>query len=224
MLNSQPAAVIFDLDGVLIDSSPYHYRKWVQFFTERGVAFDPEKLPRQILGPRNDVILRQFFGNRLTEGEIRFLTQDLERRFREAIGPHAQPLPGIPTLIKGIHAAGIPMAVASSAVAKNVEFIVAALGLKSYFRFLLNGDEVTHPKPDPEIYLQAAAKLGKPAAACVVFEDTYVGVEAAKRAGMKCVAIASTFSSEELRSHTKADLVVETVEGLTVKNLRDLFA
>jgi beta-phosphoglucomutase-like phosphatase (HAD superfamily) len=115
------------------------------------------------------------------------------------------------------------MAVASSAMAKNVEFVVDALGFRPYFRCLVSGDEVTHPKPDPEIYLRTARKLGVEPTGCVAFEDSFVGVEAAKRAGMRCVAIASTFPAAELQQQTQADLIVPGFEGLTLGALRGLF-
>ena len=115
------------------------------------------------------------------------------------------------------------MAVASSAIPKNIEFVVDALGFRPYFHTMVSGDEVTHPKPDPEIYLKAAAKLGYEPGRCVAFEDSFVGVEAAKRAGMKCVGSASTFPIEDLRRETRADLVVASFESLDLERLRALF-
>jgi beta-phosphoglucomutase len=115
------------------------------------------------------------------------------------------------------------MAVASSAMSKNVEFIVDALGFRHYFAYLVTGDEVTHPKPDPEIYLKAARHLGLEPARCVAFEDSFVGVESAKRAGMKCVGIASTFPVVELRGQSQADLAVGGFEELNLSRLRQLF-
>jgi beta-phosphoglucomutase-like phosphatase (HAD superfamily) len=116
------------------------------------------------------------------------------------------------------------MAVASSAMAENVEFVVDALGFRPYFRCLVSGDEVAHPKPDPEIYLRTARKLGVEPAGCVAFEDSFVGIEAAKRAGMRCVAIASTFPAAELRQQTQADFIVPGFEGLTLPALQGLFS
>jgi beta-phosphoglucomutase-like phosphatase (HAD superfamily) len=115
------------------------------------------------------------------------------------------------------------MAVASSAMAKNVEFVVDVLGFRPYFCCLVSGDEVARPKPDPEIYLRTASILGVEPAGCVAFEDSFVGIEAAKRAGMICVAIASTFPAAELRKQTRADLIVPGFEGLTLGDLGGLF-
>lgn len=218
-----PAAVIFDMDGVLVDSNPFHLRKWADFLRAHQVAFDPEGLPEQIFGKRNDTAFRFFFGDKLTAEDRRRLGEELEARFREVFRPHARPLPGLASLVEECHRAGIPMAVASSAMAKNVEFIVDVLGFRPHFRCLVTGDEVTHPKPDPEIYLKTARKLGLEPRLCLAFEDSFVGVESAKSAGMKCIAIGSTFPLEELRRQTRADLVVPGFEAVTLGTLRKLF-
>ncbi|HUI42354.1 MAG TPA: HAD family phosphatase [Terriglobia bacterium] len=220
---SPPDAVIFDMDGVLIDSNPYHLAKWAEFLGERGVPFDPEKLPDQILGQRNDAALRLFFGPNLTSEQRHALSEDIEARFRASFEPHARPLPGLLTLIRECHAAGIPMAVASSAMKKNVDFVVEALGLAPYFEVLLNGDEVSRPKPDPEIYLRAAEHLKVSPSRAVAFEDSPVGIEAVVRAGIQCVAIASTFPFESLRDETGANCVVRSFEEMNLEGLRRLF-
>jgi HAD superfamily hydrolase (TIGR01509 family) len=211
------------MDGVLVDSNPFHLQKWIDLLNEHGIPYDPAALPIQILGSRNDTAFRLFFGPGLTREESRQLSEELEARFRRDFKPHARPLPGLESLIAGAHGAGIPMAVASSAMTKNVTFVVDALGFRPYFRALVTGDEVSHPKPDPEIYLKAAAKLGREPALSVAFEDSFVGIESAKRAGMKCVGIASTFLAEELRRQTPADLVVASFEELDLERLGRLF-
>ena len=217
-----PKAVIFDMDGVLIDSNPFHLRKWIDLLNSHRIPFRPEDLPQYVLGQRNDTAFRYFFGPELTAAEIARLSDELEKKFREEFRPHARPLPGLERLMDECHRAGIPMAVASSAMAKNVEFVVDALGFRKYFRCLVSGDEVSRPKPDPEIYLKVAGKIGLHPAGCVAFEDSFVGVESAKRAGMKCVAIASTFPRDQLER--AADLAVPSFESLTLDRLRRLFA
>jgi beta-phosphoglucomutase len=221
--NSLPAALIFDMDGVLVDSNPFHLQKWMDLLNRRGVPFSPEELPKQILGQRNDAAFRHFFAPGLSQKEILSLSEELEASFRDVFKPHAKPLPGLEALLKESKQAGKPMAVASSAMTKNVEFIVDALGFRPYFRCLVSGDGVSRAKPDPEIYLKAAAKLACDPAACVGFEDSFVGIEAVKRAGMKCVAIASTFPFEELEQQTRADLTVTSFQELDLQKLGRLF-
>jgi HAD superfamily hydrolase (TIGR01509 family) len=216
-----PAAVIFDMDGVLVNSNPYHLAKWVDFLDHRKISYKEEELPELILGKRNDTAFRHFLGSDLTPGESKRLSEEIEETFRRVFKPHAKPLPGLDALIKECHAAGVPMAVASSAVRTNIELVVDALGYRPYFRTMVSGDEVTHAKPDPEIYLKAAGHLGIDAADTVGFEDSYVGIGAVKNAGMKCVAIASTFPFERLVP--LADLVIPTFEDITLERLRTLF-
>lgn len=216
-----PAAVIFDMDGVLVNSNPYHLAKWIDFLDRHQIRYKEEELPELILGKRNDTAFGHFLGPNLTREESKRLSEEIEETFRRVFKPHARPLPGLDNLIKECHAAGIPMAVASSAVRANIEFVVDALGYRSYFRTMVSGDEVTHAKPDPEIYLKAAEHLGIDPAQAVAFEDSYVGIGAVKNAGMKCVAIASTFPIERLIP--LADLAIPTFEGINLEKLRTLF-
>jgi HAD superfamily hydrolase (TIGR01509 family) len=218
-----PEAIIFDMDGVLVDSNPFHLRKWVALFKAHGIPFDEQELPKVVLGPPNEVTFPRYMGKDLSREQMAALSEELEENFRRAIGPHARAFPGVRSFIEACHAQGIAMAVASAAIGKNVEFLISALGLRLYFRELLTGDEVTHPKPHPEVYLKTAGKLGVSPAACAVFEDSFVGIEAAKRAGMKCIAIASTFPADELRQETRADLILPSFEAVSLQTVRSLF-
>ena len=218
-----PAAVIFDMDGVLVDTNPFHVRKWAALLTEYGIAFDRTTLSNQVLGPGNDPTLRHFFEERITADDRARLSEELEARFRAAFAPHAKPFPGVERLITECHDHGVPVALASAAMSKNVFFILDALQLRSSFQVVLTGDEITQSKPHPEIFSKAAQELALPPAECVVIEDSFVGIEAAKRAGMKCVAVASTFPESELRARTQANLVVQTLEALNLQKLRGLF-
>jgi HAD superfamily hydrolase (TIGR01509 family) len=216
-----PAAVIFDMDGVLVNSNPYHLAKWVEFLDHRKISYKKEELPELILGTRNDAAFRHFLGPDLPAEETHRLSEEIEETFRKVFKPHAKPLPGLDALIRECQAAGIPMAVASSAVRSNIEFVVDALGYRPYFQTMVSGDDVTHAKPDPEIYLKAASYLGVDPADAVAFEDSYVGIGAVNNAGMKCVAIASTFPIEKLEP--LADLAVPSFEDLNLEKLRALF-
>lgn len=212
------------MDGVLVDSNPYHVQKWAEFLRNREIPYDEKELPQQILGQRNDHAFRFFFGQEITAEEMRRLEEDLEENFREAFRPHARPSPGLEVFIRELHAASVPIALASSAMRQNIEFIVDALGFRSFFQSILSGEDVQLPKPHPEIYLKSAENLGMEPADCVAFEDSFVGIEAVKAAGMKCVAIASTFPFEELRKRTRADWVATGFEEVTLEKVRGLFA
>jgi HAD superfamily hydrolase (TIGR01509 family) len=218
-----PTAIIFDMDGVLVDSSPFHLRKWMRLLEAHGIPFDEQELRTIVLGPANDVIFRRFLGNHLTRERVSELSEELDANFRREIGPNPPAIPGVRRFLEECRGEGIAMAVASAAIASNVKFLLAALGVREYFREVLAVNATTHPKPHPEIYLKTAENLGMDPAACAVFEDSFVGIGAAKRAGMKCVAIASTFSAEELRCGTHADLIVPDFEAVSLDALRQLF-
>ena len=218
-----PAAIIFDMDGVLVDSNPFHLRKWIDVFRAHEIPFDEQELPKIIMGPANDSIFRRFLGNDLTPEQLAELGEELEQNFRREIGPHARAFPGVRLFVEECHAHGIAMAVASAAIAKNVNFLVSALGLRDYFRAMMTANEITHPKPHPEIYLKTANRLGVEPAGCLVFEDSFVGIEAAKRAGMICVAIASTFPAEDLRRETHADLILPSFEAVSLQTVHQFF-
>lgn len=222
--NSLPAAAIFDMDGVLVNSNPYHVEKWIEYLKEKGVSFVEEEVPRKILGMHNDDAFRAYFGGLMSRDEMREEGEALEARFRKVFRPHAQPMPGVVSLLNELRSASIPMAVASSGIRSNVEFVVEVLGIRPFFQFLITGDDVRAHKPDPEIYLAAAAKLGVAPGQCVAFEDSFAGIGAVKNAGMKCVAIASTFPSEDLESKTRADRVVKGFDELSLDAIRGLFA
>lgn len=211
------------MDGVLIDSNPFHLQIWSEFLRTHHVPFNPETLGAEIFGQRDDKALRMFFGADLSREQSVLWSEELEHNFREAFRAHARPLPGVSELIRECQAQGIPMGVASSAMKKNVDFVVETLRLRSCFRTVVSGDEVSHPKPDPEIYLAAAAHLGTQPSRIVAFEDSPIGIEAVVRAGMKCVAIASTFPIEQLRNGTGAHAVVRSFEELNLERLGDLF-
>ena len=223
MNSSLPTAVVFDMDGVLVDTNPFHVQKWEALLTEQGIVFDRKGLPKQVLGPGNDPILRHFFGERLTADERIRLGDELEARFRLAFAPDAKPFAGVERLIVECQEHGVRVALASAAIRKNVFFILDVLKLRQCFDAVLTADEITHSKPHPEIYEKTAQKLGLLPGASVVIEDSFAGIEAAKGAGMKCVAVASTFPAAELRAHTHADLVIESLEALQLEDLRGLF-
>jgi beta-phosphoglucomutase len=220
--SSIPAAAIFDMDGVLVDSNPFHLRKWVNLLDKHGIHYQPEDLPEQVLGRRNSSAFRFFFGSNLSDEDVRSRSEELEAEFRHTFEPHARPLAGLEALLDDLERARMPMAVASSAMAKNVEFVLKTLGFRRFFPLIVTGDDVARPKPDPEIYLLTARRLGLEPTTCVAFEDSFVGIESAKRAGMKCVGIASTFPLEELQ--TRTDLAVQSFEDLSLEKLRELFA
>jgi beta-phosphoglucomutase family hydrolase len=211
-------AVIWDMDGVLADTAPYHLLAWRETFAKMGISFTEEDFNRSF-GIRNDAIIKNVLGEQTTKAEIDTIAREKEATFRRIIGKNIKPLPGALKLLKALDERGIKMAIASSTPIENIRLIVGSLGIGKYFQAVITGNDVTESKPSPQVFLLAAQRLGVEPKNCIVFEDAVAGVKAAKSAGMYCVAITSSHPREKLK---QADLVVDTLEELTVKDLENL--
>ncbi|MEI9971951.1 MAG: HAD family phosphatase [Ignavibacteriota bacterium] len=185
-------ALIFDMDGVIVDSNPLHREAWTAFNRRHGVETTDAMLER-MYGRRNDQIVRDFFGASLAEDVVAAHGAAKEELYREMLGDRIEQ-----TLVTGLRQfletyRDIPMALATNAEPENVNFVLDRAGLRTYFRAIVDGHQVTHPKPHPEIYLRAASLLGIAPANCIVLEDSHTGVAAGKAAGMRVVGIGTTY-------------------------------
>ena len=212
------AAVIWDMDGVLADTAPHHLLAWQETFAKRGINFTEADFKRGF-GIRNDAIIKNTLGEQVTEAEIETIAREKEATFRRIIGKDVKPLPGALELLQALDERGVKMAIASSTTIENIRLIIGSLGIKKYFKAVVTGHDVTEGKPSPQVFLLAAKRLGAEPRNCIVFEDAVAGVKAAKSAGMYCVAVSNTHPREKL---TEADLIVETLEMVTVKDLEKL--
>lgn len=188
-------ALILDMDGVIVDSNPLHRKVWAEYNLRFGVETD-ENMQQRMYGRRNDDIVRDFFGAHLTDEEVRAHGAAKERLFRDTMRPVIQEalVPGVREFLERHR--GEPIGMATNAEPANVGFLLDAARLRPYFRAVVDGHQVSHPKPHPEIYLRAAELLGAEPRECVVFEDSLTGIEAARAAGMAVVGL--TTSHEEL--------------------------
>jgi beta-phosphoglucomutase family hydrolase len=184
-------ALIFDMDGVVVDSNGVHRETWTRFNRQFGLE-TTEAMLEFMYGRRNDEIVRGFFGADLPAAEVAARGAAKERLFRETMAGRVEEhlTPGLRAFLERHRRQ--PMALASNAEPANVEFILEEAGLGGYFRAVVNGHQVRRPKPYPDIYLRAAELLGTPPADCIVFEDSHSGVEAARAAGMRVAGIGST--------------------------------
>ncbi len=212
-------AAMFDMDGVIIDSNPFHKISLEIFCKKYGFTFTEEDLRTKLFGRRNAEWIPLIFGD-LTEEEIEKYSYEKEALFREVYKDDIVPLEGLVEFLKALETAGIPRAVATSAPPENVDFTLKMTYLEELFGVKLNSTHVTEGKPHPEIYLKTAEAMGYAPADTVVFEDSLAGVESGKRAGAKVVGIASTHTAEELH---QADLVVPDFTHLTVEKVAALF-
>jgi beta-phosphoglucomutase family hydrolase len=184
-------ALIFDMDGVLIDSNPAHRDAWEVYNRRHGV--ETTAAMHQIMyGKRNDQIIRTFLGQDLSDADVLAHGEAKEALYRETVQPRIAGMlvPGVRRFLAAT--AGLPLAVATNASRVNLDFILREAELASFFPVAVDGHQVTRPKPDPEIYLLAARLLKVDPQACVVFEDSRAGVEAGLAAGMRVVGISTT--------------------------------
>ena len=214
-----PRALVWDLDGVIVDSAEAHNRSWVAMAREFGVPYDPDKDFRAIFGRHNTDIITTLWG--ITDPEvIRRMANTKESYFRrEAM--HLRPLPGVLELVKALRSAGWKQAIGSSAPLENVRILLEATGLTEYMDAIASGDDVTRGKPDPQVFLIAFQRLVVAPKHGLVIEDAPAGVQAAKRAGAACLAVTTTQRCETLEK-AGADLVVDSLREVSVETLERL--
>jgi beta-phosphoglucomutase len=184
-------ALLFDVDGVLVDSNPVHVASWAAYLARFGIPFDEETRQR-MYGQHNYSLVRSLFGSHLTHDEILAHGTAKEALYREMMAGQLERcvLPGLRDFLAALPP--LPLAVASNAERANVDFVLRRAGLEPYVPIALDGSQVERPKPCPDIYLLAAARLAVAPVDCIVFEDSHSGVESARAAGMRVVGIAST--------------------------------
>lgn len=208
-------AALFDMDGTLVDNTLAHMRAFEIFCARYGVTGWKEKLS-QAFGMGNDDIMRLIMPAELIrERGLASLAEEKEAIYREIYAPEIHPVEGLVPLLESLRAAGVRCAVGSSGCRANVDFVLEKCRIGEFFDARISGDRVTRCKPDPEIYLTAAAALGVAPADCVVFEDAKAGIESARRAGVgRVVALATTLPREVLERETDADVIGETFADL----------
>jgi beta-phosphoglucomutase family hydrolase len=185
-------AFLFDMDGVIVDSNPLHRESWAEYNRRHGVE-TTEAMQQQMYGKRNDMIVRNYLGQHLTDAEVFAHGAAKEQLYREKLAPRLNE-----TLVPGLAAflerhPDMPKAVASNAEPANIEFVLQKAGLARFFLVVVDGQQVANPKPRPDVYLRAAELLGIAPANCVVFEDSLGGVAAGLAAGMRVIGITTTY-------------------------------
>lgn len=213
-----PKAILWDMDGVLADTSQLHFETWERVLVEQGIPFDRQKF-HLIYGLKNRELLPYLTDRPLEPEWIEWIADQKELAFRQALHGHLSPQPGVVKWLKRFKKWGYRQAVASSAPPENVEVLVDELGIRKYFDALVTPGDLPG-KPDPAVFLLAANQLGVPPQYCVVIEDSIPGIEAARRSGMRCIAVTTTNPPETLM---QADIVVGTINQLTLEQVDALF-
>ncbi len=212
-------AVLWDMDGVIVDTYAGHYLSWKQALEEVGQPYE-EDVFRRTFGMNNRLILATIYGHEPEEEFIQKVSERKEVLFREDIKGKVQPLPGVLDWLERFKKMGLKQAVASSAPQANIDALLTELQIRHYFGAEAAGSNLKG-KPDPAVFLLAAERLGVDPANCLVIEDSIAGVEAAKRAGCTCLAVLTTNQASELG---KADLILKDLSALTSDHLKPLFA
>ncbi len=191
-------AVIFDMDGVICHTNPFHSQAFQKFFAKRNLHPSEEEFAQHMYGKSNSYIFKHFLKREVKGEEFRKLEDEKEGLFREIYEPQINPIAGFLDFLNGLKLNGIKTAVATSAPKANMDLIVNRLGLDTKMESFLASEDVDTHKPEPEVYLKSAKNLLVHPDNCVVFEDSYSGVSAAINAGMKVVGVLSSHSKEEL--------------------------
>jgi len=197
------------MDGVLVDTGDFHFQAWHEILLDYGIEFSYE-LHQETFGTNNASILSLLLGEKLTPELLFEISALKEERFRAAIRGHARPLPGVQIWLERLRKGGARQGIGSSAPMDNIDALLGELGLRGYFDAIVSGEELP-AKPDPTLFLEVARQLGIPSGGCVVVEDAVAGVEAAKRAGMNCIAVTTTNQAQALSA---ADVVVDRLDAL----------
>jgi beta-phosphoglucomutase family hydrolase len=201
--------VLWDLDGVLVDTGEFHYQAWSQILPAYGLQMTREFF-QATFGMNNTGVLSALLGRRPEPELLTELSDRKERRFRQVLRGQVQPLPGVHLWLERLKTEGVPQAIASSAPQANIDVILDELNLRAYFAAVVTGVDLPG-KPDPTLFLKAARLIDVSPERCIVVEDAVAGVEAAKRAGMKCIAVTNTNPPHALKA---ADLVVDRLDTL----------
>lgn len=206
-------ACIFDMDGVLIDSGVWHRAAWQALLAEMGLDPARPDFWRLTIGRPGEEAVPLLLGKTLPDGEARRLARRKRDLYVELARGGLRAVEGAPAFIEHLARRGIPRAVGTSASRMDVERMLGAVGLRRHFEVVVTSEDVRLGKPDPEVYVLAARRLGAAPGACVVFEDSVVGIQAARRAGMRAIGVTTAYGEEELRA-AGAEVVIGDFEGL----------
>lgn len=199
-------AAIFDLDGTLVDNNSFHLKTWLQYLQNKGRIVTEEEYRQHFNGRTNKDVLEYIFDKKLTAEEALPYSLEKEELYREIYKEHIKPVNGLPELLEAFLQENIPMAIATSGIQPNIDFMFKHLPIKKYFPIVINSSHVVLGKPHPEIYQKAAEALAVDPANCLVFEDAVVGIQSARDAGMHVVALTTTEAPEALSA---ADMIIK---------------
>ncbi|GIW78567.1 MAG: beta-phosphoglucomutase [Gemmatales bacterium] len=213
--------LIWDVDGTLVDTGDLHYWAWKKLADELGFPFTRDDFT-STFGWRNPEIIRKLFGSRFGDAEIADLANRKEDFYKQAAREQGVTLlPGANSLLRAAKEAGWRQAIGSSAPRGNIDLILELTGSAGYFSAIVSQEDTERGKPDPQVFQIAAQRLQVEPACCIVFEDAPVGVQAAKSAGMKCIAVRFLdHHSQQALQAAGADLIVDSLESISFETIK----
>jgi len=213
-------AVIFDMDGVICHTNPYHSIAFREFFSVRDLAPSDEDFAQHMFGKSNSYILSHFLQRPIAGAELLQMEEEKEGLFRKIYEPHVEPINGIVEFISDLKQHAVLVGVATSAPRANLDLIFSKVPLRDQLGSILASEDVNRHKPDPEVYLTSARNLSVSPAQCVVFEDSFSGVTAGLNAGMKVVGVLTSHTKEEL---PPCDLYINDYAEISYDTIKSLF-
>jgi beta-phosphoglucomutase len=208
-----PNGVIFDMDGVLVDSGPAHHQSWQRLAAKHDIEVPAERFQQTFGRPSRDII-RLLWGERVSDAEIQQLDEEKESLYRELISERIPLMPGCRKTLERLQKANLALAVATSGPPENLELVLSEGLIANYFDATVDGFEIAAGKPAPDCFLLAADRLELPPASCLVVEDAPVGIQAATAAGIKAIGLVGTHPAETLKS-AGAVQVVQRLDEIT---------
>lgn len=214
-------AFIFDMDGTIVDNMAFHSKSWMTFFKRRGKDIDAEEFFRRTAGRQGKEIMRAYLGDDLPDAENLELNLEKESVYRELYEPHRKTVAGFDDLIAQAKLRGVALAVATAAPNANIAFTLDGLDLRRHFDAVVGAADVARGKPNPDVFLLAAERCGAAPENCIVFEDAPLGVEAARRAGMRAVVLTTTLPAA---AFAEFDNVIHIASDFSELTIDELFA
>ncbi|MBN1816108.1 MAG: HAD family phosphatase [Sedimentisphaerales bacterium] len=215
-------AVIFDVDGTMVDNYRFHQAAWIELGRRYGLPITPAYYKAHIHARSNDKNVAGLLGDKTTPDLIQKLSEEKEAIYREIFSPHLCEIPGLTALLMELNEAGISCSAASNSPRANVDFVLDGLGIRGFFQVVTTRCDVTVGKPDPQLYLVTAAKLGVPVEQCIIMEDSASGFQAARNAGAPFIAVTAGADPDDLPLAASASLMVRDFTELTVDRLQQI--
>jgi beta-phosphoglucomutase len=191
-------AFIFDMDGTLVDSMPFHRDAWLQFCRNHQIPFTHDRFHAENHGTLDEMI-RYFLGQDLTDERIKELGQEKEVIYRELYKDHIKEIDGLTGLLEKLERLGVKIALATNGDMTNIDFVLDSLNIRRFFDFIIGADEISKGKPDPEIFERTLTKLNLKSRECIAVEDSTDGIISARRAGLEVIGISTTQTDESLK-------------------------